>query len=350
MILLIVYVLIALVFSFLCSIAEAVILSVTSSHIAVLESEQRPVAGLLRQLKNNINPPLTASRTLNTIAHPFGAAGAGAQAAVVFGNAYLGVASAVLTFLILVFSEIIPKTLGANYWRELAPATAYWLRGLVWLLWPLVKLFELMTRLFSRDEPLSAVSRSEIAAMAELGAQEGHLDDSEYHIMKNFLALRDMRVREVMTPRTVVFSVPGALTVAEFFTQHTGVRFSRIPIYGEDQEDVQGFVLLTDLLHARLGDEADQPLSHYLRPLHVVPEIASLSQCFHELFQSRSQIMSVVDEYGGIQGVITQEDIVETILGLEIVDEHDRIADMRKLARRLWRQRMAARGINPEEL
>ncbi|MDT8318987.1 MAG: CNNM domain-containing protein [Xanthomonadales bacterium] len=250
MALLITYVLVALTFSFLCSIAEAVLLSVSSPYVALLEKHSPGSGALLRELKADINKPLAAILTLNTIAHTIGAAGAGAQVTLVFGNAYLGIASAVLTLLILIFSEIIPKTMGAHYWRKLAPVTAYGLKVLIWLLYPFVKLTEIMTGGMVDGPTLSGFSRQEFAAMAELSAEEGQLALRESEVLKNLLRLRDIRIKDAMTPRVVVFSVPAVMTVGNFFKKHEEANFSRIPVYSQDPERLEGFVLRGDLLLA----------------------------------------------------------------------------------------------------
>ena len=350
MFLLFVYVLIALGFSFLCSIAEAVILSVNSAHIAILEREGKPAGALLRQLKSDINRPLAAILTLNTIAHTVGAAGAGAQATLVFGSAYLGVASAILTLLILVFSEIIPKTLGAHHWRALAPATAYTLKGLVWLLYPFVRLSEALTKGLTKKPQRSGFNRTEFSVMAELSAQEGHLAQQESHILINLLRLRDMRVKDAMTPRTVVFSVPENLLVEEFFGGYDHIRFSRIPIYQDDADAVCGFVLRSDMLLAQARGNGANALSNYRREVTVILDTMSLSRAFDEFLRNRAQIMLVVDEYGGMTGILTMEDVLETLLGLEIVDEGDRDVDMQAVARRLWRRRAQSMGLEIDTL
>ena len=350
MLLLITYILIALGFSFLCSIAEAVILSVTSAHIALLEEEGKHAGRQLRLLKADINKPLAAILTLNTIAHTVGAAGAGAQAAVVFGSAYVGIASAVLTLLILIFSEIIPKTLGAYYWRQLAPATAVVLHGLVWLLYPFVKLSELLTRGLTHEPTLTGFSRREFLAMAEVSAQEGQLGQMESTILKNLLVLRHTPIADAMTPRTVVFSLPEELSVEEFFRQHGQVRFSRIPVYAGSLDQVTGFVLRSDLLLAQARGNGANPLRTYARPLPALLARMSLAQAFDEFMRLRAHIMLVVDEYGGLKGLLTLEDLLETLLGLEIVDEEDETVDMQKLARRLWRRRAKEMGLNIDEL
>lgn len=340
MILLFLYVSVALIFSFLCSIAEAVILSVTAAHIALLEQEGKPSGGLLRILKQDINKPLAAILTLNTIAHTMGAAGSGAQAAIVFGSAYVGVASAVLTFLILVFSEIIPKTLGAHYWRKLAPATAHGLRFLVWILHPFVRLSEMLTRSMTLGETPNSFSRGEFAVMADLSAQDGQLAPHESLIVKNLLLLREILVKEAMTPRTVVFSLSETLRIEEFFHKYDHIRFSRIPIYRDTQEQVIGFVLRSDLLLAQARGNKDNPLQTYCRKIAVFPQTIPLSMAFEEFMRLRAHIALVVDEYGGMAGILTLEDLLETLLGMEIVDEGDQIEDMQKYARRLQKRRL----------
>jgi len=339
MALLITYVLIALVFSFLCSIAEAVLLSVTPAYVAVLEKKQRPSGALLRQLKSDINKPLTAILTLNTIAHTIGAAGAGAQVMLVFGNAYLGIASAILTLLILFLSEIIPKTLGTHHWRSLAPATAYGLKFLVTLLYPFVKLTEKMTRSLTRNPSIIGFNRQEFAVMAELGVQEGQLAKQESEVLQNLLLLRQTRVTDAMTPRTVVFSLPQSMLIADFFRLHDEVRFSRIPVHGNEPDHIEGFVLRSDLLLAQASGQASARLESFKREIQVMPKTLTLAQAFNEVLNMRSHIVQVVDEYGSPIGILTLEDIIEKLLGLQIVDEGDKSVDMQEQARRLFRHR-----------
>ena len=345
MTLLIVYIAVALVFSFLCSIAEAVLLSTTTAHITLLEQEGRSSGTLLRTLKSDINKPLAAILTLNTVAHTVGAAGAGAQAAVVFGSAWVGVASAVLTLMILIFSEIIPKTLGATYWRSLAGITAHSLKFLVWVLYPFVVLSEVLTKGLSRDNELEGFSREEFAAMAELGEQEGQLEERESRILKNMFLLHETRVTDAMTPRPVVFSLPETLTVSEYFDKHYDSRFSRIPVYSGDREHLTGFVLKDDLVLAQARNNTGNTLSTYRRELPALLDTTSLSDAFEEILHRRAHIMMIVDEYGGMEGIITMEDILETLLGLEILDESDKTADMQQHARRLWKRRAREMGL-----
>ena len=346
MLLLLVYISIALVFSFLCSIAEAVILSVTYPYISVIEQEGHPAAKVLRRLKQNINDPLAAILTLNTTAHTIGAAGAGAQAAVVFGNAYLGAVSAVLTLLILIFSEIIPKTIGAVYWRQLAPATAYLLEFLIWILYPFIRMSALLTQLLSRGHQHEQFRQDEFTAMAQAGVEEGKLLERESLILNNLFRLREARVSDVMTPRLVVFSLEESLKVADYFQNHSDSRFSRVPVYRGERDQVTGFVLRSDLLLAQARGNSAKPLSVYRRQLDVVPDTSSLQNAFDMLLEKRSQILLIVDEYGAMEGILTLEDVLETLIGIEIVDELDKVEDMRKLARKLWRKRALGMGLD----
>jgi len=345
MTLLITFLLVALVFSFLCSIAEAVLLSVTVPYIVLLEKKGNPSAPLLRELRTKINKPLSAILTLNTIAHTIGAAGVGAQVTIVFGNAFLGIASVILTLLILIFSEIIPKTLGAHHWRKLAPLTAYGLRFLVWLLYPFVWLTEKMTGGLAEGPTLSGFSRQEFAAMAEISAQEGQLAHRESELLRNLLLQRETLVRDALTPRTVVFSLPAASTVADFFANHETVRFSRIPVYRDDRDMLEGFVLRNDMLLAHTKGQTDMRIEQLKRPLPVLPDSLALAKAFDWILRERVHIVQVVDEYGGLAGILTLEDIIETLLGLEIVDEGDKAVDMQEYARRKWRRRARKMGF-----
>lgn len=345
MTLLIIYVAIALGFSFLCSIFEAVLLSITMAHISVLEQEGNTSGPVLRDLKSDINKPLAAILTLNTIAHTVGAVGAGAQAATVFGNNWVGLISAVLTLMILIFSEIIPKTLGATYWRSLSGMTAHGLKFLIRILYPFVLLSELLTRGISSEKKVEGFNRKEFAAMAELGEQEGQLEERESRILKNIFLMDETMVTAVMTPRPVVFSLPESLTVQEYFDTHYDSRFSRIPIYADNDEIFTGFVLKDDLLLAQARNNTDSTLNTYRRDLHTTTDTSLLSEAFDEVLHQRAHIMVIVDEYGGMEGIITMEDILETLLGFEIIDESDKTADMQKYARRMWKKRAQKMGI-----
>ncbi len=342
MFLLIIYVVIALGFSFLCSIAEAVILSISSAYISVLEKEGSPTGQQLRSLTDDINKPLSAILTLNTIAHTMGAAGAGAQAAVVFGDAYLGIISAILTLLILVFSEIIPKTLGATYWRALATPTAWFLKYLTWLLTPFVWFSELITKGFKEESPLRGLSRNELQAMADVSRQEGQLAEKENVFLQNMLNMYDVKVKDAMTHRTSMFSLSEDLTVEGFFHQHAHMEFSRIPIYGEnDSEHITGFVMRSDLLLAYARGNTSKQLKDYRRDMITVLSSMPIANVVDLFTAKRVHIFLVVDEYGGLEGIVTLEDTIEHLLGIEIVDEKDSTVSIRRYAQNVARKRTA---------
>ncbi len=347
--LLLLYVSLALGFSFLCSVMEAVLLSVTPSFIARAEQDKPRLGARLRTLKTDVDRPLAAILSLNTIAHTVGAAGAGAQAAKDFGDQYVGVISGVLTLLILVLSEIIPKTLGAIYWRQLAPSVVRLLVPTTLLMWPLVKMAQGLTLLMTRGGKQASVSREELAALANLGAREGVVDEDESRILNNLFRLGKVQVRDIMTPRTVVFALPASQTVDETLAAHPEIRFSRLPIYGRDFDDVRGFVLRYDLMLRAAEGGGDTPLEELKRPIEAIRSNLSLRILFERLMDRRAHIALVVGEYGGTSGVVTLEDVVETLLGLEIVDEADRDQDMQELARQKWRERAERFGLVVDE-
>jgi len=344
MLTLIVFVLIALVFSFACSIFEAVLLSINDAYVALLVKEGKKSGEVLRKLRADIGKPLSAILSLNTIAHTIGAAGAGAQAAVVFGDAYLGIASAILTLLILVFSEIIPKTLGANYWRQLAPFTAFSLRYLLIILYPFVLLSEWITRFLGKGKAHTGLSIDEFKAMAEVSQQDGLLNEDESRLLKNLLAMRELRVADAMTPRTVIFSLPQHLTCQEYLQGYAESPFSRIPVYEADPENIIGFVRRSEIL-ASLARDENKTLGELKHHLPSLLKEMPLNHVLKEMQQAGIHIMLVVNEYGGVEGLITLEDVLETILGMEFIDETDQTVDMQRRARLLWHQRAARMGI-----
>ncbi|MEW6996194.1 CNNM domain-containing protein [Colwelliaceae bacterium BS250] len=339
MLLLIIYVVIAIFFSFACSIFEAVLLSINSAHISLMEKHNRNVSVIFKKLKSDIGKPLAAILTLNTIAHTVGAVGAGAQAAAVFGNSYVGIASAVLTLLILIFSEIIPKTLGATYWRQLAPITAYSLKYLIILLYPFVKLSSKITQNIANEPTLNGFSREEFAAMAEISLKDGQLVGQESTFITNLMSLRGKRIKDAMTPRTVLLSLSEQLTVEAFFHKYDKVPFSRIPIFHVDRDEITGYVFKGDLFLAQARGNGDCLLAKYRRHLPTLLSNMPLSHGLNEMLKQRIHLMLVVNEYGDVEGIITLEDVIETILGLEIVDEKDQAVDMQKEAKKKWQQR-----------
>jgi len=342
------YLFVALFFSFLCSIAEAVLLSVSWVYISLIEKQGHKAGKILRELKEDINKPLAAILTLNTVAHTVGAAGVGAQATQVLDDISLGVVSAILTFLILVFSEIIPKTLGASYWKVLAPVTAYSLKFLVILLNPLIKVLELITRGMVKKEPVG-FKRNTFSIMAQVSAKEGHIDSQEATILQNLLGLQEVKNKKAMTPRTVMFSVSQALLVGEFFHKHKKSRFTRIPVYEKKPDNIIGFVIRADLLLAQARGNSDISLSNYVREMPTFLDNMFLSNTMKQMLLGKDQISLIVNEYGTIRGILTLEDILETLIGHEIIDEGDKNVDMQKLAKRLWKMKAQKHGIELEK-
>ena len=343
MTLLILYVLLAIGVSFLCSIMEAVLLSITPSYVAALEDEGDATGTRLRELKKDIDRPLAAILTLNTFAHTLGAAGAGAQAVVVFGDAYIGAFSAVLTLLILILSEIIPKTLGAVYWRQLASPIAALIKPLLWILYPLVWLSQQLTKLLARGEQEQQVSRAEFAALANLGAEEGVFNPQESRILQSLLRFSELVARDVMTPRTVMVAFPTTKPVREISDNE--LRFSRFPVFEDNRDHVTGYALRSEILRTVAEDRGDTPVGEIQRDVLTVPEMLPLPRLFERLLERKEHLALVVDEYGGTQGIATMEDVVETLLGLEIVDEADTVQDMQVLARERWVERARALGL-----
>lgn len=349
--LLIFYLILAIGVSFLCSILEAVLLSITPSFVAVLEREDAKSGKILRDLKQDIDRPLSAILSLNTIAHTVGAAGVGAQAQVVFGNTYVSVTSAILTLLILVFSEIIPKTLGATYWKTLSGFAARVTNILIYITYPLVLLSQGITKILSSEDKQPTVSREEFSAMADVGFEEGVFEEGESNIFKNLIRFRSLRVKDIMTPRIVVVKFQEDQTIQEILHNKDELRVSRMPVFGDDEEDITGYVLKNDLYYNLSEDNGDKKLKEIKREVLIVPETISLKTLFERLLEKQEHIAVVVDEYGGLSGVVTMEDVVETLLGMEIVDEIDAIEDMQKLARQKWRERAKRLGIVlPEKL
>lgn len=349
MALLIFYLLLALVISFLCSVLEAVLLSVTPSFIQSKMNEDKKWARQLFNFKSDIDRPLAAILSLNTISHTVGAAGVGAQASIVFSNISVGVVSSVLTLLILVFSELIPKTVGANYWKRLAKFSTQTLRILNVVMYPLVQLSRVITFLFKSSEKKS-VERSEIVALADIGMQEGVFSNEEGRILKNLINLRSLTVHDIMTPRMVVAAAHEDDTVKQLSLRDEWfARFSRFPIYGENKDDIVGFVHKHDVLGKMVEQKPDTKLKDIAREISVVPEVQSLFNLYNFLTSENTHIARVVEEFGGTAGIVTMEDLLETLLGLEIVDEFDSTEDLRTYARKRWEDRAKRLGISLDD-
>ena len=337
--LLLFYLFLAIAVSFLCSIMEAVILSVSTSFIQTKIIQGNTSAVLLQKLKENIDRPLSAILTINTVAHTVGAAGVGAQAVAIFGEAYFGLISAMLTLLILIFSEIIPKTIGAMYWRSLALPSAKILQIMIYISYPLVVLSKGITRLISNGKEESTVSREEVAAMTSLGTEEGVFEESEKKIITNLIKLRSIRVKKIMTPRTVLVASSEEMSLAEFFKEKSFLRFSRIPVYADDIDHITGYVLKYSILEELAKDNFSMKLKEIKRKILVTYAYTPVPNLFEQLLDQKEHIALVVDEYGGVDGIVTMEDVIETLLGLEITDESDGQEDMQKLALERWHRR-----------
>lgn len=368
MFLLIFYLLLALCVSFLCSVLEAVLLSTPVSYIEVIKSRIRVEAakgGLTRRLhrkmcsalvflktKKNVDRSLSSILSLNTIAHTIGAAGVGAQSAEIFGNNYVGATSGILTFVILVFSEILPKSLGTRYWRSLCLPAGRIIQVLVWICYPLVILSEGISWLVTRGRKDPGVSREEVSALVTIGSKEGIFTQEELSGLRSMLDLRNLRVRDIMTPRMVAVTACEEMTLGEFYREKNYLKYSRIPVYEEDNPDkITGFVLLKHVFEQLAADRFDLKLKSIKRPIFVAVESQKLLSLWNRMQQipggeseeknrsgrkKREQIAMVVDEYGSFVGIVTVEDMVETMLGMEIVDEKDTITDMQQYARQKW--------------
>ena len=330
---LLVYFFIALLVSFLCSLLESVLLSVSHAHIAVLVKDGKKRGIIMSSLKENINRPLSAILTINTIANTIGAAGVGAQTYSVFGSSWVAISSFVLTFSILFFSEIIPKTLGANYTKSLVGFTAFMTRGLIFIVFPMVFIGEKISKFLKKDDKdKSKASREELIAMAELSEDEGAIDSQEGDIIENLMKLDNISAEEVMTPRSVMFALSKMDTVGEVVDKYTPLVFSRIPIYEKSLDQIIGFVHRYDLVNKQAEDQFHVQMYSLMEPVHTVSDKDSVATILDQFVKRRQQIFIVADEFGTTTGLITLEDAIETLLGVEIVDEHDSVVDMRKLA------------------
>ena len=329
---LVLYFLSALMISFLCSLIESVILSVSFNHISIMKKNGSKAAEILEKQKTNISRPLAAILTLNTIAHTVGAAGVGAETLKIYGNEWVALASGILTISILIFSEIIPKTLGAVYFKKLAVFTAYTVRTLIVIAWPFVYLSEGFSKLFKSNGDHIAVTREEMIAMAERGEDEGTIKEQESDVIENLLRLKDVSAEAVLTPRSVVFALEKDKTVKEVIETHTPIAFSRIPIYENSLDNIIGFVHRYDLVQKQAVDDFESRMEEFMEPIATILESTSVATVLDEFVKSHQQIFMVEDKFGSIVGLITLEDAIETLLGVEIVDEHDSVIDMRKLA------------------
>ncbi len=352
MVLLVVFFAISIIFSFLCSLWEATLLTIPPSFVETESQRGTETGRLLKKYKTDVDRPLSAILTLNTIAHTVGAIGVGAQATKYFeGNELVTgiVVPVVMTLAILILSEIIPKTYGATRWKSLAPFTVKSLKIIQTILAPLVWLSEKVTSGLKGDKAAVTVSRSDIAALAALSHREGQIDLSESNVMNNLLSMREVTAYDVMTPRTVMHVVRSEMTVEQYLSEHATLPFSRIPLHGKTRDQVTQYALKDDLLLAAYRGKGSQTMEQIARPITTFAADTPISQVLDALLKKREHIGLVVDEFGGTAGIVTQEDIIETLLGLEIVDESDKTEDMQALARELREKRQSAIGPRREE-
>jgi CBS domain containing-hemolysin-like protein len=313
-----------------------VLLSTPHSFLMVKHDKGHVWAKSFIKLKTNIDKPLSAILSLNTVAHTVGAAGVGAQAVKLFGEAYFGIVSAILTILILVLTEIIPKTIGARYWKNLTKVSYYTIKSMIYTTYPLVVFSSVITKAFSKQKNEKTTSREEIAALTNIGLDEGLFSDKENKIIQNILKLKNIKVTEIMTPRVVVALADESLTLQDFLQNKDYLKFSRIPVYSENDENITGYVFRQKVFEHLAEDKHTLKLKDIKRDIIIVPENIVLFSLWEKLLDKKEHIALIVDEYGGMDGIVTMEDIIETLLGLEIVDEKDTVTDMQKFARERW--------------
>jgi CBS domain containing-hemolysin-like protein len=326
-----------------CSLFEAVLYSVPMRHLETLVQGGSASGKIFKNMRLNVERPISAILSLNTIANTAGAAVAGSAAAAVFGHEWLGYFAAFFTLAILIFSEIIPKTAGVVYGKSLVPVIAYPLKGLVLVMAPVIWLSSLATRLISRNKTTDSVTAEEIQVMARLSLRTGGIMPYQERIIERILTLQDKMIKDVMTPRTVIFSLSEHLTLEEASRKTAKWEHSRFPVYDEDMEDIVGIVLTKEFFMALSEDRHATHLTELMRPVHFVAETASLNKVLMEFLDSRKHLFVVLDEYGGLSGLISLEDILEEILGREIVDESDEVVDKRMLAR-MRRKQVTGKG------
>jgi CBS domain containing-hemolysin-like protein len=345
--LLLTYLGIALLFSFLCSILEAALLSTTPIFINMKLKEGKKYAQRLSHYKDNIDLPLSAILTLNTFAHTIGAAGVGSQVQKVWGNEYLTVASLILTLIILIASEIIPKTLGALYWKELGRFTTVALRIMIYSpLYPFIILTNFITRMLRRDQVSDPrISKTEFRAITHSVIEDGVIDDEESRILQNLMKFQSIQVKSIMTPQVVMIAAEEQTLIETFYERHEDIPFSRIPIFHEEINQMTGFVLKDEIMEMIIEQKGNRPLKAIARPIPMVQEETPIIRLFSKLIETKVHIAVVVDEYGMVSGLVSMEDIFETLIGIEIVDEMDDVEDMQVLARKNWESRAKKLGL-----
>lgn len=338
MTLLIIYLLLTMGISFLCSLLESVLMSTPISFISMKEEEGDRNATLFMKFKQDPDRPLTAILSLNTIANTLGAAAVGHQATQLSGDHIFGIVSAAMTILILVFSEIVPKSIGTSHWKNLL-WLSHVMQLLVYLLFPVVWVVDKLHDTISHEDPDTGISREEVSAMANIGEEEGVLDGSENKVIQNIIKLDDIKAYDVMTPRVVAAIASEQMTLRNFYKQEDLSHNSRIPVYSDSPEFITGYILRYDALENLAEDKFDMRLKDIKRKIAAFHEETSVSDIWESLLKTKDQIACIIDDYGCFQGIITLEDIMETILGMEIIDENDTITDMQQYAKERWLKR-----------
>lgn len=336
MTLLFIYLLGAMSISFLCSVLEATLMSTPISYITMREDEGYKAATKFKKFKQESSRPIAAILSLNTIANTIGAAGVGAQATAVFGSKWFGLVSVITTILILVFSEIIPKTIGTTRWKSLMGFATRVISVLIVIMYPLVILVEGLTKLVTPKDQESAVSREEVSAMANVAEEEGDLEEDENAIIQNLINMDEIDAADAMTPRVVCATAPESMTMRAFYKDKKYLHHSRIPVYEKDDEYITGYILRMDALQLLAEDKFDKTLGSIKREIASFRENTPLDQIWDEMLSKDEQIAIIIDEYGSFQGILTLEDVIETLLGSEIVDEKDTVRDMQQFAKDRW--------------
>lgn len=358
--LLVLYAVVSIFFSFMCSVLEAVLLSITPTFIKIKSQEGATYTDALTRLKNDVDKPLIAILTINTLAHTVGAILVGVQAesmvsegfkAAVLGIPLVGVVSGIMTILILVISEIIPKTIGATYWQNLAGISTSILVGMVAVLkyTGILWLLQLTTKAIGKSAHMNTMTREEFVAITETAEQDGIFDPSEGQYIKSLMNFNKIKVEDVMTPRSVMFMAPESMLIKDFFESQKELRFSRIPVYAKNRDDITGYVLKDAILEDIIHDKPAETLKDLRREIKLVRYDMPITQLFDQMILTKEHISLVLDDYGSVQGLATMEDIIETMLGLEIMDESDNVEDMQLLARKNWEKRSKSLGLTSDD-
>lgn len=324
--------------SFLCSLLEASLMSTPVSYVTMREEEGYKPATRFKKYKLDSSRPIAAILSLNTIANTIGSAGVGAQATRLFGSEWFGLVSAIVTILILVFAEIIPKTIGATHWKRLVGFTSGCIRVLIIMLYPIVRSVEFLQKLLTPKGDEVMVTREEISAMADVAEESGELDEDENEVIQNLIGLEDLHADTAMTPRVVCAVAAESMTVGRFYKDKRFLHHSRIPVYSQSQDYISGYVLRMDALQLVADDKKDVTLGSIKREIASFQKEMPLDEIWGEMISKDEQIAVIIDEYGSFQGILTLEDVIETILGDEIVDEQDVVRDMQQFARDKWKR------------